>query len=123
MKLLSRFAEQDANIETVLDQLTQDNLLSNQRFAESFVRYRYQNGYGKQRIRIELKQKGVSQALIEHSLDQEECDWFASALKLKISKYGPEVTKDFKTKAKQYRYLNNRGFSSDEIQYALQEET
>ncbi|MEK5782059.1 RecX family transcriptional regulator, partial [Acinetobacter baumannii] len=41
------------------------------------------------------------------------------AYELKLRKYGPEVTKDPKLKAKQIRFLMYRGFEMDAIMKAI----
>lgn len=121
-KLLSRFKDNREDIEDVLFKLIEDNYQSDQRFCESYIRYKQQSGYGKIRILGEIKQKGVKQEIITQSFDESDLDWFESALKVKLSKFGPQVSQDYQTKAKQYRYLQYRGFTSDQINYAIQED-
>ena len=121
-KLLSRFKENSEEIEEVLHKLIQDNYQSDQRFCESYIRYKQQSGYGKIRILGEIKQKGVEQSIITQSFEEADLDWFESALKVKLSKFGAQISKDYLTKAKQYRYLQYRGFTSDQINYAIQED-
>jgi SOS response regulatory protein OraA/RecX len=45
-------------IDTALDRLTEEGLLSEARYLESFVSYRARSGYGPVRIREELSQRG-----------------------------------------------------------------
>lgn len=121
-KLLSRFKDNSIEIETMIKQLTRDNYQSDQRFCEAFIRYRQQKAYGEIRIMSELRQKGVDLALIKQSFNVADIDWFELALTLKTNKFGEQVTKDYSTKSKQYRYLQYRGFSSDQINYAIHED-
>lgn len=102
-------------IEDVLSQLQQANLQSDQRFAESFVSSRINRGYGKVRIRMELKDRGVADELIADSLQQAEVDWFALAAEVRSKRFGEQNPDDFKSRAKQQRFLQYRGFTHDEI--------
>lgn len=121
-KLSLRFKDSEVDIEDLLSQLIEENYQSDQRFCESFIRYRQQKGYAQARILSELRQKGLDPELITLCLNDAEVDWFELALKLKRSKFGEQVTQDYKVKSKQYRYLQYRGFSSDQINYAIHEE-
>ena len=122
-KLVSRFKEQAEEVEDILLQLIAENYQSDKRFCESFIHFRQQKGYGKMRITSELRQKGIDSELMEASFNLVEVDWFELAYKLKRAKFGDAVSNDYKTRAKQYRYLQYRGFSSDQINYAIQEDS
>lgn len=104
-----------ADIEHVLSQLQQAGLQSDERFAESYVRSRINRGYGKTRIRMELQERGVADELIRDSLQQAEIDWFALAAEVRSKRFGEQNPEDFKSRAKQQRFLEYRGFSHDEI--------
>ena len=66
---------------------------------------------------MKLKNKKVDTALIAEEL--KETDWVQQAYALKVKKYGAEVTKDPKLKAKQIRFLMYRGFEMDTIIKAI----
>jgi regulatory protein len=104
-----------ADIEHVLTQLQQADLQSDERFSESYVRSRINRGYGKTRIRMELQERGVADELIKDSLQQAEVDWFALAAEVRSKRFGEQDPEDFKSRAKQQRFLQYRGFSHDEI--------
>src|SRR5476649_1755150 len=55
-------------IEPALDRLTEEGLLSESRYLESFVSYRARSGYGPLRIREELGQRGLQRSDIEQAL-------------------------------------------------------
>ena len=55
-------------IDTALDRLTEEGLLSESRYLESFVSYRARSGYGPLRIREELSQRGLQRTDIELAL-------------------------------------------------------
>ena len=106
---------QAEEIENALLRLTEAGLQSDSRFAESYVRYRSQRGMGAQRIRLELKERGVTSELIEQSLQEAEIDWFALAAEVRCKRFGERVPDDFKDRAKQQRFLQYRGFTHDQI--------
>jgi len=103
----------------VIDNLQQQRLLSDRRFAEAYIRYRAGRGNGPARIRLELGEKGVKGGLVDELMAAGEQDWRLLADEVRIKKFGDELPKDFKERARQARFLQYRGFSSDQIQSAL----
>lgn len=103
------------DIEPLLDRLTAQNLQSDTRYTESYVRMRSHGGYGAQRIQGELRERGIPPALIEHELallaetDSGRIDdvW--------CRKFKGQYPQDYRERAKQMRFLQQRGFSTDEI--------
>ncbi len=113
-KLRKRFGtEAEAEIDSTLDQLAEENLLSDHRFAESYLRQRSGKGYGPDRVRQELRQKGVASDLLEQVMEEAEIDWAAIARDVRIKKFGAGEPTDFREKAKQMRFLNYRGFGGE----------
>ncbi len=116
-KLVLRFPE-----EIVFEQLTrlkEEKLQNDERFIESYVYSRQQKGYGPVRIRSELYQKGVDSELINLWLiDDDEC-WEQMASGLRVRKFGADRPIDFKQRARQQRFLMQRGFNSSQIQKSL----
>ena len=108
-----------ALITTTLNKFSQDGYQSDERFAFSFVRSKYAALNGPIKIRYLLQSKKISSELIERALAQEECDWFASAERLKIKKFGEHAISDMKMKQKAWSYLSSRGFSGEPFKYAL----
>lgn len=106
----------------VLDALAAENLLSDERFAESFVRARADRGYGPTRIRRELAERGVAGELADEAIAGAETDWDSLALRVRVKRFGPEVPPDFPGRARQMRFLNYRGFTEAQIRAALDED-
>jgi regulatory protein len=116
--------ERDQECELLLDELEERGWLSDQRFASVFVNSRARRGIGPQRLLQELRQKGVSAEDARQALDNCDTDWFESALQCALKKQaaGERSEKDPRQqKAVLVRFLMYRGFSSDHIQYALEE--
>jgi len=102
-------------IDDLLVQLAEANLQSDERFAENYLRYRAQRGYGFQRIRQELKERGVATDIIDSALEQSDMDWFSLAATVRCKRFGEQEPQDFKERAKQQRFLQYRGFTHEQI--------
>ncbi len=114
VKLRKRFgSDAESMIDAVLDELGAEQLLSDERFMESYIRQRVGKGYGPDRIRQELRQKGVDSALLELAMDSAEVDWVERAAEVRLKKFGATPPTDFKDKARQLRFLNYRGFGGE----------
>lgn len=106
-------------IDPVLNQLSADNLQSDVRFTESFIRSRTNKGQGFLRIRYELQQLGINSVLIAEYLDENDERWLQLAQQVRTKKFGDTLPRDPKQKAKQIRFLQYRGFSATQIQSAF----
>lgn len=115
-KLISRSFDPDA-VAQVVAALTREGLQSDARFAESFVHHRIEMGYGPLRIRQALKQRGVSDGLIEQSLSEAGTDWLARLQWVREKKFGKALPDNYKEQARQARFLQYRGFSPDQIRH------
>lgn len=118
-KLKKRF-EDESIIEEQLDRLAEENLQSDARYAESFVRQRYNRGHGPLRIRQEMRQRGIPDADIEIAMETGDYDWYSSAQSVMERKFGAEPPIDIKEKARRTRFMQYRGFSREHYSYHLQ---
>lgn len=117
-KLRTRGCDQVV-VETVLARLEADRLQSDARYAEVYLRQRSEKGYGPQRIRAELQERGVDERLINEAMrqaeDEGEVDWFERAATVYARKFGGRPVEDLKDRAKRQRFLQYRGFSHEQI--------
>ncbi|GAB3374327.1 recombination regulator RecX [Spongiibacter taiwanensis] len=118
-KLNQRFSDCPDLIVAAVQRLSDEGLVSNQRFAESFVRQRVAKGHGPLRIRQELRQREVEEGLIGEALAEAGIDWWALAEEAVQRRFGAEAPADFKEKAKRMRFLQQRGFTFEQIQSAV----
>ena len=114
---LALYAESRDEVNTLVDELSRENYQSDQRVAEMLVRSQIRKGKGPNRIKLALRAKSIDSELAKH--DMNEIDWYEEAYQLKVKKYGTEVSKDPKIKAKQIRFLQYRGFEMDAIMKAI----
>lgn len=113
-KLLKRFPHTDI-VDEQLNRLSTEGLLSDERFVESFVNYRSGSGKGPLRIVQELKQKGVDQALIDVYVDMKDACWLDQAKRVLVKKFGDTAANSPAEKAKRARFLQYRGFTSEQV--------
>ena len=119
-KLEQRFPASDPLLVQVLDELAEQKLQSDERFTEAFVRFRAMKGQGPLKIAAELRQRGISDSLCNRHLGSEGRDWFEAALLVSQKRFGGLQYRDARERAKRQRFLQQRGFSADQIHYALQ---
>jgi regulatory protein len=110
-------------IQAAIEKLKSDALQSDNRFAEAYTQMRLRQGKGALAIRLELREKGISDELIHTCLlaAVQDTDWNLLALKAYQKKFGDVPIKDFKEKAKRIRFLTARGFSAANIQYVFKQ--
>ena len=109
------------SIAPVLADLSTKRFVDDERYLEHFIAYRMARGQGPARIRAELRPLGLPQDSIERHLDA-VTDWPAQARKVRDKKFGAELPRDYRARAKQARFLEYRGFSAEQIRAALERE-
>ena len=109
----------DEKIAEVVSAISADGLQSNTRYIEMLIRGRINQGHGPMRIAQELKQKGIAAAEYESMLDSRSEEWLDRARQAKQKKFGSAKAQDQKEKGRQLRFLQYRGFTSSQIQYAF----
>ena len=99
----------------VLTALQQAGLVSDRRFAEQFVRMRQQRGHGVQRIRRELRERGVDGELIELALAATTGqDWMTQLRAVQRKRFG-RLPQDARERARQARFLYYRGYTAEQV--------
>jgi regulatory protein len=113
-KLKARAGETD-DVEAVLQQLQQEGLQSDERFTEAYVHQRVNAGVGPFKIRYELRQKGIDDALADACLEPLVDDWDDLMRAQRLRKFGDTIPGDYAGQMKQARFLQNRGFSPEAV--------
>ncbi|WOE40172.1 regulatory protein RecX [Acinetobacter chinensis] len=114
---LAMYAQNRDEVIELVNELARENYQSDLRVAEMMLRSQVRKGKGPNRIKLALRSKSLDRTLIQDDLN--EIDWYEQAYQLKIKKYGVNVEKDQKLKAKQIRFLQYRGFEMDVIMKAI----
>lgn len=104
----------------VLDGLESDRLLDESRFIESFVRARVGKGHGPARIAVELGQRGIDGGRARSWIEDTELNWPSLAAGVREKRFGPGRPESFAERARQVRFLQYRGFDSEQIDAALE---
>ena len=116
-KLLRRGAAAEL-VETALERLAEEGLLSEARYLESFIRSRAAAGYGPLRIREELGQRGILRGEVEQALADSGIDWNDGLRELWQRRFGV-LPGDQRERARQMRFLLYRGFTGDAVSRLL----
>ena len=111
-RLVAHGASRD-DVTAVLDELSAQGLLSNERFAQALVAQKA-GSYSRRSIRGELKRKGVSGEAMDGALDDASIDADAALLALWQRRFGAAPAND-REKARQVRFLQSRGFELSAI--------
>ncbi|WP_180176327.1 MULTISPECIES: regulatory protein RecX [unclassified Acinetobacter] len=114
---LALYAVDRDEVIKLVDELASENYQSDQRVAEMMLSSQKRKGKGPNRIKMALKSKKIDSSLIQDEL--KETDWNEQAYQLKVKKFGLDVEKEPKLKAKQIRFLMYRGFEMDAIMKAI----
>ena len=110
---------EEADIEAAINFCLDHNYLDDLRYAKSQIRQHVYKGHGERRIRQELAQKRVEESVVDEAMMEEPQDWFELARMAAEKKFKGIKAKDQKEYAKQVRFMQYRGYSFDQISYAL----
>ena len=116
-KLRQRGATQDL-IDPALDRLTEEGLLNESRYLESYIASRARAGYGPVRIREELSQRGLPRGEIDGALRLCGVDWSENLREVWRRKFA-RLPQDARERAQQGRFLSYRGYSMEAISRLL----
>jgi regulatory protein len=119
-KLKRRFTG-DCVLDAQLSRLTEQNLQSDMRFAESYVRQRISRGYGPVRLREELHERGISRTDIAQIMEELEIDWRTHAIRVMQNKFGDLSPCDLKEEARRARFMQHRGFTAKHYRHLQQD--
>ena len=101
-------------VNSVIHNLIEKNLLNDLRFSQAYVVARKRKGFGPKKIGYELVSRGVNENTALEVIDAEG-GWNEAALKAFNKKFKAGIGEGFKEQNKQKVFLQNRGFSFQEI--------
>lgn len=126
-------SEIDAWVDAVINDLVRHGLLSDERFAESFVRRGIDRGHGPLKIRAGLRSRAVADDIIDDALTFSDDFWLDRARAAQTKRFGDDRDSGGGTGehdadhapanrsewARRARFLAARGFASDIIYRTL----
>lgn len=118
-KLGRKYAAWPSLLDSVINELVEQNLQSDERFTMAFVAMRQRQGKGSQLIRFELRERGIDSKLVAFYVSETDHVWNALASDVRRKRFGDGQPKDQRERARQMRFLHARGFSSSHIKYAF----
>jgi regulatory protein len=107
------YVQEGDDLDAVLEELVTRGWLSDSRATTQLVHAK-RNRFGTQRIVHELRQKGISENLIDEALPELKESELNTALEVWKRKFGT-IAQDEIEKGKQVRFMQSRGFSLDVI--------
>lgn len=103
----------------VMDMLERYGYIDDKIYAKKFISEKINfNGYGKHKIKYELRLKKVDEEIIEELLQDTDEDELEKAIKL-VEKKSKNKVIDYKEKQKIVAYLQRRGYSYDIIKESI----
>jgi regulatory protein len=108
----------------IMIRLVREKLLDDERYARSFVRGKHRlKKWGRRRIRLELKQRGLSEYCIKAGLSEIDGDEYYQNLKELLEKKNAleKESNPHKRRQKLTAYATQKGYEGEFIQDALRE--
>ncbi len=104
-------------IDKISESLLKNNFINEERYCRAFVKDKFTiNKWGKIKIKIALKQKGISETDIEKGFLEIDNEAYNTLVdKLLQEKWRTLKGKNFEKKAKAVRFLQSRGFENEII--------
>lgn len=124
LRLMQQWQVPHTERQGILERLVKERFIDDGRYAEAYVREKSRlSGWGARKIAMQLRQKGVSQAIIDDALRQLDRNVELPRLvdklrrKIRTTKY----TSDYELRGKLMRYALSLGFDYDIVQRAVED--
>jgi regulatory protein len=114
LKLERRVDSSDKLLKEI-DKISDQNLQSDERFSESYIRSRYNSGFGPSRIKYDLVKRRVAESIINDAFRDIDLNWLEKLKKENIKKYGNENPKNMQELSKRTKFFVQRGFDQEMI--------
>jgi len=113
-RLLQKGHDAD-EIQQAFKRLRELKYLDDQRSATALYLYSVKRGYGSKRVRQTMQLRGYDAVVIDDVFAEQDTPWLALAEAARCKRFGEEKPRQHKDKAKQQRFLYQRGFDADII--------
>lgn len=114
LKLERRVDSSDKLLKEI-DKISDQNLQSDERFSESYIRSRYNSGFGPSRIKYDLVKRRVAESIINDAFRDIDLNWLEKLKKENIKKYGNENPKNMQELSRRTKFFVQRGFDQEMI--------
>ncbi len=105
--------------DAVVEKLQSEKLVDDARFAEHFVAYHANRGQGPVKIAHRLREAGVTDAEISAAVDASAVEWRQRCADVRRRRFGAKAPATWAERGRQARFLNQRGFSAEQIRTAI----
>jgi len=115
---LGRKTDNQNWIDTVITECFEYNYLNDERFIEGFIRSSQNKGYGINRIKRDLKNKGINSDSLTLVFEDDQYDYIDNAIQLLSRKYQQHITNQTIKKAS--AFLQGKGYAFNDIFKAIE---
>lgn len=122
-ELAQKLAQRNFNSQLIQDWIEKfaaADIQSDQRFVEMLCRSRVNKGVGELSLRNECRLHKIDADLLNRVLASMQVDWFELAERTLHKKLSGKTIDDARQQQKYYRFMLQRGFSAEQIHYAIQ---
>jgi len=106
-------------VDEAVTDLEDARYVNDERYVESAVAGRASRGQGPVRIGLELVRQGCPKDLVENAVRRDDPEWTQRAIALRQRRFGRDAITEAKERARQVRFLLQRGFTSAQVRSAL----
>ncbi|OCG60908.1 hypothetical protein A9G41_04455 [Gilliamella sp. Nev5-1] len=105
-------------IQYIIEYCIKQNWINDEQYIENYIVMRAQKGYGKYKIAMELKQRGLPVDLSRQLLQIADINWGNMAYEQLLKKLKQIDCKNNNNKQKGMQFLMTRGYTQDDIKTA-----
>ncbi|WP_167370308.1 regulatory protein RecX [Gilliamella mensalis] len=113
-----QLAKLKTEIRDVIEDCINQNWINDEKYIEKYIVMRANKGYGKYKIAMELKQRGLSVDLSQQQLQMANINWGNLAYEQLLKKLKQIDSKNNNKKQKGIQFLMARGYTQDDIKTA-----
>ncbi|MCX8578072.1 regulatory protein RecX [Gilliamella sp. CG13] len=110
-----QYHQLSSEINDVIEYCIEQNWMNDAQYIEKYITMRANKGYGKYRIALELKQRGLATDLSREILNNSDINWSEIAHQQLIKKFKQIDPKNKPLWYKNIQFLTTRGYTQDDV--------
>ena len=118
-KKMGTLAVPVAMADEIVKELKAGDFLNEPRFAETYVRSKLKEKWGKLKIRQGLYQKGIDADVIQEQMDQIEDEQYMEIVRATVEKWKRLNSQESDNRPKLIRHMLSKGFAMDDFMSLL----